>query len=55
MPTSEDPALAGEPGLLNGAEDGVVDAGLAGDGVPEPLEGVVSGVLDGARHARGQA
>jgi len=50
--TAEDPSLAGEAGVLYGGEDGVVHAGLAGNGVPQPLQGIVAGVLDGPREAQ---
>jgi hypothetical protein len=47
--TSKHLALAGEGGGLDGVVDGVVDAGLAGDGVSQPLERVISGLLHGYR------
>ena len=50
--TSKNPSVAVEAGLLDGAEDGVVDAGFTGDGVPQPLQRIVTGVLYGG-HLQG--
>ena len=40
--TSELAPLAGEVGVLDLCEDGVVDARLAGDAVPEPVQRIVA-------------
>ncbi len=45
--TSKDSAFAGERGGLDGVVDGVVGSGLTGDRVPQPLEGVIAGLLGG--------
>ena len=45
--TSKDSAFARESCGLDGVVDGVVGSGLTGDRVPQPLEGVITGLLGG--------
>lgn len=52
---AEGEAVAGEGGVLHGGEDGVVQAGLAGDGVAQPVQRVVTLRLHTQRHPRTQA
>jgi len=44
--TSENFSFAGERRRLDGVVDGVVDAWFTRDGVPEPLEGIISRLLN---------
>ena len=50
--TSEYEAVAGEGGVQNARHDGVVHAGLPGDGVLQPVDGVVAFILH--RQDRGE-
>ena len=49
--TSEDSSVAVEAGVLDGAEDGVVHAGLSGDGIPQPLERIITVTVLSAGHS----
>ena len=55
MLTAEDLVVALKVGLADLAEDGVVDAGLARDGVAQPLQRVVALILHRERRARQEA
>ena len=44
---SEDETVASEGGLLDGGHDGVVHPRLPGDGVLQPVDGVVALILRG--------
>merc|ERR1719350_283391 len=43
---AEHEAVAGEGGLLDAGQDGVVHARLPGNGVPQPVQGVIALALD---------
>lgn len=49
--TSKDPSFARESGVLDGAEDGIIHSGFAGNAVPEPLQRVVPWMFYGHRNA----
>ena len=51
--SSEDEAVAGEGGLRHARHDGVVHARLPGDGVLEPVDGVVAFLLHGQDRGEG--